>query len=242
MSYVLDTVYTVAPEPAYDDPHFRQEKGYKSGAVHAAPFRRNRDFKPVPYGAFGGMPNYRHAEPFALLKNVKDFSSERHHMPTKWFKSFLFGAGTGIMFGSMWFAIAPINAYAAQKLFSSVGERAWSGRMFRLFRQIAPRHAMFGGATFASYTIITDMLRHHDHTNLRPRYMDHAFAMTVIGGAIGAICGKKLRTAVATSVFSFITLAPLLWWFSFSLRPGCGGTPARIYYEHGVTEEEKERF
>ena len=222
MGLVKDTVKTVAPEPGYDDAMWRHSHGYKENHIHAAPFRRNRDFKPVPYGAFGGMPNYRHAEPFALLKNVKDFAYEREHMPTKWFKSFLFGAMTGVMFGTMWFALAPINAFAAQKLFTSVGERAWSGRMFRLFRQIAPRHAMFGGSIFASYTIITDMLRHHDHTNLRPKYMDHAFATTLIGGTVGMVMGKKIRTGVATACFSFFTLAPLLWWYSFSLRPGCG--------------------
>jgi len=188
------------------------------------------------------MPNYRHAEPFALLKNMKDFSNEREHLPTRWFKAFLFGAFTGVGFGTMWFAIAPINAFAAQKLFSSVGERAWSGRMFRLFRQVAPQHAMFGGAIFASYRIMTDMFRHHDHTNLRPKFMDHCLALTIIGGGIGLIVGKKLRTAVALSVFSLLTVSPLSWWYSFCIRPGNGHRPARIHYENDVSKEEIERF
>ena len=168
MSYVKDSVTYKASEPAYDDPHFRQEHGYKSTSIHSAPYRRNRDFKPVPYGAYGGMPNYRHAEPFALLKNMKDLVNEKEQKAIKWFKYFLFGAGAGVALGSCWFAVAPINAFAAQKLFSSVGERAWSGRMFRLYRQIAPRHAMFGGSIAASYIIMCDMFRKHDHTNLRP--------------------------------------------------------------------------
>jgi hypothetical protein len=113
MSYVKDTIKTVASEPAYDDDHFRHEHGYKSNSIHAAPFRRNRDFKPVPYGAFGGMPNYRHAEPFALLKNAKDVIYEREQKAIKWAKYFVLGACAGVTFGSMWFAIAPINAFAA---------------------------------------------------------------------------------------------------------------------------------
>jgi hypothetical protein len=72
--------------------------------------------------------------------------------------------------------------------------------------------------------------------------MDHCFATTFIGTAVGAIVGKKIRTAVACGTFSLITLAPLLWWYSFSMRPGCGNQPARIYYEHGVTEDEIKRF
>ena len=168
--------------------------------------------------------------------------NEKEQKAIKWFKYFLFGAGAGVALGSCWFAVAPINAFAAQKLFSSVGERAWSGRMFRLYRQIAPRHAMFGGSIAASYIIMTDMFRKHDHTNLRPQFMDHCLATTIIGTAVGLVTGKKLRSGVDFGVFSLFTLAPLTWWYSFSLRPGCGNAPARIYYEHGVTEDEIKRF
>ena len=72
--------------------------------------------------------------------------------------------------------------------------------------------------------------------------MDHCLATTIIGAAVGLITGKKLRSGVAFGVFSLFTLAPLTWWYSFSLRPGCGNAPARIYYEHGVTEDEIKRY
>ena len=93
--------------------------------------RRNRDFKAMPYGTAAGMPNYRHAEPFAQLKNIKDFTTEHHHFPTKYFKTFLDGAIVGVFFGAAWTFIRPMSGFAMQKLFLTVGERDWSGRIAR---------------------------------------------------------------------------------------------------------------
>jgi hypothetical protein len=126
-----DTIKYRVPEPAYSDEIWRQRHGYKEVHQHNAPFRRNRDFKPVPYGTFGGMPNYRHAEPFCQTKNAKDVLSEQHHFPTRWAKVFGFGAMTGMIFGQGWFFMRPVNGFAMQKLMAAVGERAWTGRSFR---------------------------------------------------------------------------------------------------------------
>jgi hypothetical protein len=54
--------------PAYANETFRARAGYKEGDVHDAPGRRNRDFKPMTYGSFRGIPNYRHSEPYCQLK------------------------------------------------------------------------------------------------------------------------------------------------------------------------------
>ena len=119
------------PDPAYEDEIWRSKHGYKEVHQHDAPMRRNRDFKPVPYGTFGGMPNYRHAEPWCQLKNIKDFANENHHFPTVWFKKFLYGALCGVVLGSGWFFIKPTTGFAMQKLMAQVGERQFSGRVFR---------------------------------------------------------------------------------------------------------------
>jgi hypothetical protein len=58
------------------------------------------------------MPNYRHAEPFCQLKNVKDLAAENHHFPTRWAKTFLYGATVGVVFGQAWFFIKPVNGFA----------------------------------------------------------------------------------------------------------------------------------
>jgi len=67
----------------------------------------------VPYGNFIGLPNYRHSEPFCLLKNAKDVINEQDHFPTRWAKTFLFGATLGVTFGQAWFFLRPINGFAA---------------------------------------------------------------------------------------------------------------------------------
>ena len=126
-----NTVKYHIPEPAYSDEIWRQRHGYKEEHQHDAPFRRNRDFKPVPYGTFGGMPNYRHAETFCLTKNIKDLITEHDHFPTRWAKSFLNGAMYGFVLGQAWMFISPGNGFAIQKLMAAIGTREWSGRAFR---------------------------------------------------------------------------------------------------------------
>lgn len=119
------------PDPAYEDETWRHKHGYRELHQHDAPYRRSRDFKPVPYGTFGGMPNYRHAEAFCQLKNAKDMFTESHHFPTVWAKHILFGAVAGVSIGQMWHCMAPSNGFAIQKLMAATGERAWSGKLFR---------------------------------------------------------------------------------------------------------------
>ena len=98
----------VLSDPAYENEVFRARSHYKETHVHDPPGRRSRDFKPVPFGTFKGMPNYKHAEPFCLLKNLKDLPEERHSHPIKWTKAFLFGALAGGMIGYSWFVFKPV--------------------------------------------------------------------------------------------------------------------------------------
>ena len=57
-------VHQEISNPSYANETFRAKAGFKEGHVHDAAYRRNRDFKPVPYGSFRGIPNYRHSEPY----------------------------------------------------------------------------------------------------------------------------------------------------------------------------------
>lgn len=43
---------------------------------------------------------------------------------------------------------------------------------------------MYGGSISLGYTLIMETMRHHDHTNLRPKFFDHLLAMTTIS-AVG---------------------------------------------------------
>ena len=115
----------------YNNEVWRARHHYKELHQHDAPFRRSRDFKPVGYGTFRGMPNYKHSEPWAVMKNAKDIIREDHHHPIKWIKRFLFGAMVGAITGYAWFILKPIQGFAAKKLLNGIGDRPWSGRGYR---------------------------------------------------------------------------------------------------------------
>jgi len=85
--------------PEYGNEAFRARNGYKEVEQHDPPARRNRDFKPVPYGSARGPLNYRHSEPWCLLKNMKDIPRENHHVPITFTKEFLKGALAGTVLG-----------------------------------------------------------------------------------------------------------------------------------------------
>ena len=94
-----NTVKMNISDSRYGDELWRAKHGYKEIHQHEAPLRRNRDFKPVPWGAAIGMPNYRHSEPFLMLKNLKDLKTEHAHHPIHWFKTAMVGAAAGFVFG-----------------------------------------------------------------------------------------------------------------------------------------------
>jgi hypothetical protein len=111
-----DAVQQVITDPAYDNDVYRARNGYKEKHVHSPPYRRNRDFKPVNYGSFRGILNFKHSEPFALLKNLSALKEEKHHHPIKWFKAFLFGAISGLTIGYSWFILRPFQSMPIRKL------------------------------------------------------------------------------------------------------------------------------
>ena len=117
--------------PGYRNEQWRVRHGYKELEVADPPFRRNRDFKPLSYGSYRGILNYRHSEPFMHLKNLKDLWREPHHHPTKWFKSFLKGALWGGSLGYMYTVFGPTGNIENEKMMSTVAHRYNTGRLLR---------------------------------------------------------------------------------------------------------------
>jgi|TARA_B110000285_G_scaffold150913_1_gene168461 hypothetical protein len=92
---------------AYGNETFRARHGFKEGHVHDPPQRRNYDFKPIPYGTARGIPNYRHSEPFELLKSIRDIANEPHQHGIKYAKTGIKGAMVGSVLGYTYFIGAP---------------------------------------------------------------------------------------------------------------------------------------
>lgn len=59
-----NSVASGVSDPNYGNETFRARNGYKEEHTHDKPYRRSRDFKPVGYGSYRGILNYRHSEAY----------------------------------------------------------------------------------------------------------------------------------------------------------------------------------
>lgn len=200
-------------DPAYSNETFRARHGFKEAHVHDPAYRRNRDFKPVPYGTFKGMPNYKHSEPYCLLKNMRDLAHEDHHHPIKWIKTSIKGAFAGSIFGYLWFVGGPTGQFEMGKLMAASGNRPFSGRGLRLAKSVLGKYALMGASLTLSYQLIHDFLRHHDEANARPMFFDHMIATTLIGTGLGAVAFKHPFHVFCSGFFSLMLITPMTWWF-----------------------------
>ena len=82
----------------------------------------------------------------------------------------------------------------------------------RFTKATAPRHMMYGASMFLSYDIITELLRHHDESNLRPQIVDHLFALALIGTGTGLTMTNTPAGALRGFLFFTIVLGPLSMW------------------------------
>lgn len=230
-------------DPAYENEHFRAKHHYKEGHQHDPPQRRNRDFKPVNYGSFRGILNYKRAEPFESLKNLKDISHEHHNHPIKWAKTFFFGATVGAILGYSWFVIRPFQSFPVRKLLQAAGDRPWSGRQLRWLKNVLGPYMLIGGSVALSYQLILDFLRHHEETNNdRPIFFDHWKACTIIGAFTGGFLGAMPRYWFTGAFVGGFLFCPMGWWLYKHGKVNAQNRPSNIYYMNDVNKEEVERI
>ena len=239
--HLHNVIGTPISDPNYSNETFRARHHYKEEHCHNAPYRRSRDFKPIGYGSFNGLPNYKHSEPFALLKNIKEIYYEDHSFGIKFFKSFVRGALAGGVLGYAYFLGAPSGNLEMSKLAAAAGNKAYSGRAFRVFKSVAPRYGMLGGMVTMSYTILTHLMRHHDEGNPRPMIFDHYAATTLVTmGATAYVATHPFHIFVA-GFSSLMIICPTSWWAMNQFRLNPMRSP-NIFYENNTTAEEVERF
>ena len=157
------------------------------------------------------MLNYRHSEPYCLLKNAKDLVREEHHHPTRWAKQTFKGMLIGSLLGFAHFVGGNTGQFEMNKLVASIGMRDYSGRVFRMFRGVLGPYAFGAGGAFLLYTLIHDELVHHDEANNRPRFLDHAFALTVVGTLGGIYFLNHPFHIFCSGLFSLTIAAPTSW-------------------------------
>ena len=103
-----DTVRQNISDPNYENETWRARHHFKEAHQHAPPYRRNRDFKPVNYGSYRGILNFKHSEPWAILKNLRDLGHEEHNKGVKYMKAIVTGGFMGTVLGYMWFMLKPL--------------------------------------------------------------------------------------------------------------------------------------
>jgi len=236
-----NAVHQPISDPNYGNETFRARHGYKEEHAHDAPYRRNRDFKPVGYGSYRGILNFRHSEPYCQLKNMKDIPREEHHILIQWGKSFMKGALVGSVFGYLGFVAGPAGPFEMNKLMAAVGHRQFSGKYWRLIRNTFGRGAMLGGSVTLTYNLITYWLRHHDEANARAKYLDHQIAVTAITTGAAVLYTKHPYHFLSAVLMSVMIISPVTWWFYKQGRMN-PNRAANIFYENTATKDEIERF
>lgn len=105
----------------YKNETWRARHGYKEALTSDSPIRRNRDFKPVPYGSAKGILNFRHSEPYCLLKNMKDLYHEDSNIVIRWFKDGIRGAMGGSIIGMAYHIGGNTGNWEMNKLMAARG-------------------------------------------------------------------------------------------------------------------------
>jgi len=200
--------------PGYENEAFRARAGYKELHQHDPPARRNRDFKPVPYGSAKGPLNYRHSEAWCMLKNMKDLPRETHHVPITMTKEFMKGAIVGGILGQYWFIGSPSGALEYEKAVAASGGKAFSGRTFRLMKNTLGKYMALGGTLMVSYHGLKYWMRRHDEANPRTAWMDHLYATVIMGTVGSAFVFNRPTPIFVSAFFSGMLVAPMTWWFS----------------------------
>ena len=100
-----------------------------------------------------------------------------------------------------------------------------------------------GGSIFLGYSLVLEYLRHHDETNLRPKFLDHELACSLVGAvAAASYFGGSPRHMVTGAIAGAITIGWPLWWFwNLQTKPGYN-KPAGVFYQNDATKDEIERI
>ena len=112
---------------------------------------------------------------------------------------------------------------------------------FRLLKSVCGKYGAIGAATFMTYSLTFEFLRHHDEANSRPLIMDHTLAVTMLGMAGAATKLTNPFHIPLAGFFSAALVAPISWFF-YTRAIRFGAPNSNIFYEDGTTAEEIERF
>jgi hypothetical protein len=222
---------------------FRSRYGYKEMHVHNAPKRKNKDFKPVLYGDFRGMLNFKLSEPWALFRHGKDLWSEEHQLPIQWFKSFIKGAVVGAYYGVIYNMVKPQNDYLNKKALISSSKNPFNFGGLKYVYGALRAPAFAGGSIYLSYRLLWDFFMHHGEALEVPEYITHLkiWSVMVPIGTAYFFGPAKIPVAVLASITMFFPFFYTMKEASQKMQSPKHLNP-HVYYQDKVSQAEKDYF
>lgn len=154
--FYSDVIARGREDPEKSNSVWRAKNGYKEMEVHDPPPRRNNDFKAVHSWSAKGMPNYKHAEPFYLLKNMTQVWREESNPAIRWTKRVLYAGTFGAIAGFAFFVGSPKQSFVMNQLFYECGPREFAGRTLKLFKIVMPKYFFMAGSVALLYSMARD--------------------------------------------------------------------------------------
>ena len=224
---------------------FRARNHYKETHIHNAPKRKNKDFKPVLYGDFVGMLNFKLSEPFAMIRHIKDLFTETHHMPLNWIYNFIKGATLGGFAGIARAALDPtFSSLILKKMQYNETKNPFNLHVWKTFWPAMQRPSLITGTVFMGYNVLLDFFTHHREALNEPPIITHMKVWAVLVPIL-TIYFNKYNNILAAYFYSAILLFPTFWAIRNVTRGGNifnKEIQNDIYYTDGVSQAEKDLY
>jgi len=220
---------------------YRLKHGFKELDVHNSPRRKNPDFKPMLYGDFIGMLNFKLSEPWALLRHFPDLINEQHQMPILWIKSIIKGGlvgglvGLGLMFNKN------ENLYVEKKLHLSHSQGPFSMGNFHQAVKRFYRPVGTGAAIAFAYHLAYDFFTHHKESHDIPDILTH-FKIWALFSPVLISYFFRPSHAIPGMVFTLGFFFPIFH-FMKQVKEGKNVDAGSYYfYQDSVSKAEKDKF
>jgi hypothetical protein len=239
--------WTAHKQPAANDGSilgnemYRVHNGFKELHVHNPPPRKNLDFKPMLFGDFRGMPNFKLSEPWSLFRNLGDLWHEDHQKPIIFIKSTLRGAICGFAFYLFQNASSMGSSFVDKKLHLTENSHLAFFKNFKVTMARAQSPVLRGAGIFLAYSILYEFFTHHKEAMDVPDIITHYKIWTVLTPILISI--YYAPKFIYPGYFVALGLVFPMFYSIKMLKAGDSGSKHSYYwYQDGVSQAEKAKF
>ena len=220
---------------------YRVKYGFKELEIHNNPQRRNKDFKPMLYGDFIGMLNFKISEPWTLLRNLPDLVNEQSQLPIQWAKAAIKGGFIGFWYGTISLFNMEANSFVEKKLYLSTNKGPFSLGIFNYMAKYYTRPMGTGAGIFLSYRLAYDLFVHHSEAKEVPEMVTHFKIWGLLTPLLIAYLWKPKYIIVGT-VSTLMFVFPLFYWLKGGMRGEIGEKDQYYFYLDSVNKAERDKF